>query len=174
MHYFPHYTYVLSVTVLTLWVAPPEMFCNGIGFNGAETNCGIAHILGILLMNSCNTDIFFSNYYHLQSVRFELVILLHVRYVHVLLLRLDSIKFICSLSNKWSSCTKLINTETTRLICITKLQLVSDFGEQQTELKQYRKTSARGKFKGTRHVASEFRARMYFASTFLPFDEISR
>ena len=31
----------------------------------------IAHILGILLMNSCNTDIFFSNYYHLQSVRFE-------------------------------------------------------------------------------------------------------
>ena len=40
-------------------------------FNGAETNCRIAHILGILLMNSCNTDIFFSNYYHLQSVRFE-------------------------------------------------------------------------------------------------------
>ena len=31
----------------------------------------IAHILGILLMKSCNTDIFFSNYYHLQSVRFE-------------------------------------------------------------------------------------------------------
>ena len=30
----------------------------GIGFNGAETNCGIAHILGILLMNSCNTVIF--------------------------------------------------------------------------------------------------------------------
>ena len=46
----------------------------GIGFNGAETNCRIAHILGILLMNSCNTDIFFSNYYHLQSVRFELYI----------------------------------------------------------------------------------------------------
>ena len=42
-----------------------------IGFNGAETNCGVAHILGILLMNSCNTDIFFSNYYHLQSARFE-------------------------------------------------------------------------------------------------------
>ena len=40
--------------------------------NGAETKCGIAHILGILLINSCNTDIFFSNYYHLQSVRFEL------------------------------------------------------------------------------------------------------
>ena len=30
----------------------------GIGFNGAETNCRIAHILGILLMNSCNTDKF--------------------------------------------------------------------------------------------------------------------
>ena len=45
----------------------------GIGFNGAETNyCRIAHVLGILLMNSCNTDIFSSNYYHLQSVRFEL------------------------------------------------------------------------------------------------------
>ena len=43
-------------------------------FNGAETNCGIAHILGILLMNSCNTDIFFRNYYHLQSVRFELIV----------------------------------------------------------------------------------------------------
>ena len=26
--------------------------------NGPETNCGIAHILGILLMNSYNTDIF--------------------------------------------------------------------------------------------------------------------
>ena len=31
---------------------------NKLGFNGAETNCGIAHILGILLMNSCNTDKF--------------------------------------------------------------------------------------------------------------------
>ena len=27
-------------------------------------------------MNSCNTDIFFSTYYHLQSVRFELFICL--------------------------------------------------------------------------------------------------
>ena len=27
----------------------------GIGFNGAETNCGIARILGILLMNSWDT-----------------------------------------------------------------------------------------------------------------------
>ena len=42
------------------------------GFNGAETNCGIAHILGILPMNSYNTNIFFSNYYNLQSVHFEL------------------------------------------------------------------------------------------------------
>ena len=31
--------------------------------------CGFAHILGILLMNSYNTDIYiFSNYYNLQSV----------------------------------------------------------------------------------------------------------
>ena len=59
---------MLPVTVLTLWVAPPEMFYNnGIGFNAAETNRGIAHILGILLMNSSNTDISFSNYYNLQS-----------------------------------------------------------------------------------------------------------
>ena len=43
----------------------------GIGFHGAETNCGIAHILGILLMNSYNTDIFFSTYYNLQSVHFQ-------------------------------------------------------------------------------------------------------
>ena len=50
--------YVLSVTVLTLWVAPLKCSTVGIGFNGAETNCGIAHILGILLMNSCNTVIF--------------------------------------------------------------------------------------------------------------------
>ena len=45
----------------------------GIGFNGAETNCGIAHILGILLMNIYNTDIFFTSYYNLQSVHFELL-----------------------------------------------------------------------------------------------------
>ena len=63
---------MLSVTVLTLWLL---LKCSavGIGFNGAETNCGIAHILGILLMNSYNTDIVFSNYYNLQSVHFESV-----------------------------------------------------------------------------------------------------
>ena len=45
----------------------------GIGFNGAETNCGIAHILGILLMNSWDTQLYFySNYYNLESVYFEL------------------------------------------------------------------------------------------------------
>ena len=42
---------MLSVTVLTLWEAPPKSSAIGIGFNGAGTNCGIAHILGILLMN---------------------------------------------------------------------------------------------------------------------------
>ena len=33
------------------------------GFNGAETNCtcGIGHILGILLMNSYNTDKFLAS-----------------------------------------------------------------------------------------------------------------
>ena len=34
------------------------------------------NILGILLMNSCNTDTFFSNYYHWQSVRFGFMYLL--------------------------------------------------------------------------------------------------
>ena len=37
------------------WISQSLTF--GIGFNGAETNRRIAHILGILLMNSCNTDI---------------------------------------------------------------------------------------------------------------------
>ena len=69
---------------------------------------------------------------------------------------MDSIKFICSLSNKWSACTKLINPETKRFICITKLQLVSDFDEQQSELKEHRELRARGKFKGKLLVASEF------------------
>ena len=55
---FLTHIYVLFATVLALWVAPPECSAIGIGFNGAETNCRIAHILGILLMNSCNTDRF--------------------------------------------------------------------------------------------------------------------
>ena len=45
------------------------------------TNCGIAHILGILLMNSYNTDIFFSNYYNLRSVHFELNIYFSFRQI---------------------------------------------------------------------------------------------
>ena len=50
------YAYALSVTVLTLWMAPPQMFYNiSIGFNyEAKTNCGIALVLGILLWNSCD------------------------------------------------------------------------------------------------------------------------
>ena len=35
------------------------MFCNCIGFNGAENNCGIAHILGMLTMNIYDTQIYF-------------------------------------------------------------------------------------------------------------------
>ena len=49
------YFYALSVTVLTLWMAPPKMFYNvSIGFNEAKTNCRIAQVLGILLWNSCD------------------------------------------------------------------------------------------------------------------------
>ena len=43
-------------------------------------------------------------------------------------------------------------------MCITKLQLVSDFGEQQTQLKEYRELRVLGNFKDKRRVASEFRA----------------
>ena len=59
------------------------------GFNGAETNCRIARILGILLMNSCNTDIYiyiFSNYYNLQSVHFDLSFFIFVCYFALVLL----------------------------------------------------------------------------------------
>ena len=74
------YRYVLSVTVLTLWRL---LKCSafGIGFNGAEPNCGIAHILGILLMNSYNTDIFFSNYCNLQSVHFEYIMYMTLEFL---------------------------------------------------------------------------------------------
>ena len=66
----------ISYNLLRQWIPCRWPLCNDYArtlykFNGAETNCGIAHILGILLMNSCNTEIFFSNYYHLQSVHFE-------------------------------------------------------------------------------------------------------
>ena len=49
MHYIffglSSYSYALSVTVPTLWMAPPQMFCNiSIGFNEAKTNCGIAQV----------------------------------------------------------------------------------------------------------------------------------
>ena len=48
-------SYALSVTVLTLWMALPQMFYNiSIGINEAKTNCGIAKDLGILLWNSCD------------------------------------------------------------------------------------------------------------------------
>ena len=45
----------------------------GIGFNGAETNCRIAHILGILLMNSCNTDRFLATtvVYGLSTLNYD-------------------------------------------------------------------------------------------------------
>ena len=64
---------MLSATVLTRWVALPKMFCNWYR-TGAETNCGIARILGMHLTDEQlgHVDIFFSNCYNLQSVYFEL------------------------------------------------------------------------------------------------------
>ena len=46
----------------------------GIGFNGAETNCRIAHILGILLMNSCSTDRFLATtvVYGLSTLNYDI------------------------------------------------------------------------------------------------------
>ena len=50
---------------------PASLSFKGQGTKHATVKWSIAHILGILLMNSYNTDIFFSNYYNLQSVHFE-------------------------------------------------------------------------------------------------------
>ena len=64
---------MLSVTVLTLWVAPPEMFCSWyrIKWSGNQLwNCThFRHPTDEQLQHRC---IFFSNYYNLQSVRFEM------------------------------------------------------------------------------------------------------
>jgi len=54
LRYFSH-LYVLSVTVLHCGSLLLKCSAIGIGFNGAENNCGTAHILGILLMNSYDT-----------------------------------------------------------------------------------------------------------------------
>ena len=45
------------VSALLNLIPIAELKCSaiGLGFNGTETNCGIAHILGILLMNSYDT-----------------------------------------------------------------------------------------------------------------------
>ena len=62
LHSFVRITLRISVLLVDLSNHPRVQFepvnYIGIGFNGAETNCRIAHILGILLMNSCNTDNF--------------------------------------------------------------------------------------------------------------------
>ena len=66
--------YVLSVTVLTLWVAPPEMFCNWCRIQWRRDklwNCTpFRHPTDEQLQHRVYI---FSNYYHLQSVRFEYV-----------------------------------------------------------------------------------------------------
>ena len=61
------YMYTLPVTVLTLWVAPPKYFTISLGFNEAEANCGISHILDILVMNSLR-PIDISSNIHFPSV----------------------------------------------------------------------------------------------------------
>ena len=46
----------INITGVSIFVRVINIYPT-IGFNGAKTNCGIAHILGILLMNSCDTVI---------------------------------------------------------------------------------------------------------------------
>ena len=55
---FLTHIYGLSVTVFTCGWLLLKCSVIGIGFNGAETNCGIAHILGILLITVA-TQIYF-------------------------------------------------------------------------------------------------------------------
>ena len=57
---FPYFTNVVQLLCsLSGWL---HLSCSsiGTGFDGAETNCRIAHNLGILLMNSNCFAIFFS------------------------------------------------------------------------------------------------------------------
>ena len=76
MHYISFglfsYSYALSVTVLTLWMARSNMFYNiSIGFNEAKTNCRIAQVLA----SYCGTVVtFLSAKKNLPSVLFEEII----------------------------------------------------------------------------------------------------
>ena len=52
---------ILAVDILISAFVTSELkvvYLSGIGFNGAETNCGIAEILGIRLMSSYDIKIF--------------------------------------------------------------------------------------------------------------------
>ena len=88
---------------------------------GLCQSCGIAHILGILLMNSYNTDIFFSNYCNLHSVHLELFIwqiaLCYERQLHYpFTVEILPLSIFCAIrwndlkvfGNRWSS---VINTK---------------------------------------------------------------
>ena len=50
---------LITFKAAILWWLLLKCSAVGIGFNGAETNCRIAQILGFLLKNSYNTDIYF-------------------------------------------------------------------------------------------------------------------
>ena len=62
----------MSVIVLTLWVAPPKMFC--IGSNGAYTNCGIANFRHPTDEQLLLLDNFTPNSNYLRSVPLEFLI----------------------------------------------------------------------------------------------------
>ena len=66
------YSYALSITVLTLWMAPPQMFHNiSIGFNEAKTN--IVE-LQWFCASYCGTVAIFLSNKNLPSVLFEEII----------------------------------------------------------------------------------------------------
>ena len=48
----------VGITVLTMSLTPATMSCSWYRIGGAETNSGIAHFIGILLMNSFCSQIF--------------------------------------------------------------------------------------------------------------------
>ena len=64
--------HVLSATVLTQWVAPPKMFCNWYRIYWSRNQLwNYTHFRHPTDEQLGHVDVFFSNYYNLQSVYYE-------------------------------------------------------------------------------------------------------
>ena len=71
LRYFP-YLYALFVTVLTLWVAPPKVFCNWYRIYWSRNQLWYCtHFRHPTDEQLRHVDIFFSNHYNLQFAHFE-------------------------------------------------------------------------------------------------------